>query len=254
MNCVICKVSTPSMFSVPCGNGIVCRNCSKKLPSFFKYHLQDEGAARFLARTYDEENSRMCQVFRETQRVGKLHLDGEHLLAVIGRINGDGTVNDGNPNIFSIANVDSFFFSAVNAKEISPRKVSCDVEFTCSFLNSSFAINEVVSTKETCSATEEDGSLMFSLPIGAQIVWDEIVRRINIKRGALSDAIDEELVTEADMEYFKAKILFLLENGYEREEVEDSYKRLRSGFASDEKRLAVIERYKNVLLEHLQEK
>lgn len=254
MECVICGGNVGvGIFAKKCDDGAICSECAKILPTFFKAHLSEKGAARFLARTYDEENATMCKQFRETARVGKLHMDGEHLLAVIGRINKDGTVDEGNPNIFSLANVDTFFFSTVNAKEINPKKVSCDVQFTCSFLDTSFAVNEIVSVGETCSATEENEELYFGLPAGVQIAWDEIARRINLKRGALSNAIDEELVTEADMAYFKAKTLFMLENGYSKVELEDSYERLRAGFEGDEGRLSIIESAKNTLAEYLQE-
>ena len=252
MDCVVCH--TPAgMFSHKCEDGPVCNVCYSKTPSIFKAKDFDSGVVRFLCRTYDNENTEMCRKFRETCKIGNFHFDSEHLLGVIGKINKDGTIDEGNSDIFSMANLKEINFSMVNTKAFSDRKVTCDIQMTCSFHDSFWKINEIVSRGERCFAqkSSESGVVEFSMPAGVQIVWDDIIKYVNLSRGSKTNAINESLVTEDDLNLFKARVLFMLDTDYSKEEIEEVYQRLKSAFSGDEKRLKEIERAMYILEDHL---
>jgi len=106
----------------------------------------------------------------------------------------------------------------------------------------------VVSKHEVCLTKEENGMLSYSLPVGVQVVWDDIIRSVNTCRNRVSNAIDDELPTEFDLQFYKAKALFLVQSEYRREEVLIIYKKLKAAFEEDPRRLLEIEKAKELLL------
>lgn len=251
MDCVVCQTPV-GLFSHKCEGGAMCKRCYDKTPSVFKAGDNDAGVARFLCRTYDQHNAEMCRKFKETHRVGSFHFDSEHLLAVVGSVKKNGTIEEGDPNVFSLANIESIDFLMVNTQAVSEKKVNCDIRLKCSFFDTFWKVDEIVSKKEGCFAKKtSDGMLEFSLPAGVQIVWDDIVKYVNNSRLKTTQLIDEELVTEDDLNYFKARVLFMASQGYEEQEVEDTYERLMMAFGDDEEKVETISKARFLLLDHI---
>lgn len=250
MDCIVCK-RPAGFFSHKCEDGAICKECYDKTPAIFKSKQYDAGVVRFMCRNYDQYNEEMCRKFKQTHKLGNLHFDSEHLLAVVGRINKDGTIDEGNPNIFSLANIESLNFVMTNTQAISEKKVTCDIKLQCSFFDSFWKIDEIVSRGETCFAKKNGDILEFSLPAGVQIIWDDIIKYVNNSRNKTTQIIDNELVTEDDLNYFKARVLFMVSQGFDENEVEDTYNRLKLAFGDDEERMEVIDKSKFLLLDHI---
>lgn len=250
MDCIVCKNSA-GLFSHKCEDGAICKDCYDKTPSIFKSRKHDAGVVRFICRNYDQYNEEMCRKFKETHKIGNFHFDCEHLLAVVGRINKDGTIDEGDPNIFSLANLESLNFAMINTQAINEKKVSCDIKLQCKFIDSFWTIDEVISKGETCFAKKSGDYFEFSLPAGVQIVWDDIIKYVNNSRNKTTQTIENELVTEDDLNYFKARILFMVSQGFDEEEVEDTYNKFKSVFGEDKERMDVINKARFLLLDHI---
>ena len=245
MSCTVCKGNT-GLFSKSCGHGRLCRDCESKIP-LFSFYI-DEGVARHLCRTYDDKNEQMCKMFQETYRVGDLHFDGIHLLVAIGGVDKNGRLRDGYEGVFSLENVRNLSFSMDKIKITSGKRVFCDVTFSCDFYDSFWSIKHVVSKHETCMVKDDGEMFSYSLPAGVQIVWDDMIRCVNTYRNFVSNAIENELPTEFDLQLYKAKALFLLQTDFTKQEVYDVYDRLKSAFTGDSYRLNELEKARDVLL------
>lgn len=250
MDCIVCKNPT-GLFSHKCLDGAICKECYEKTPSIFKAKKYDAGVVRSICRNYDQHNKAMCRDFSETHKLGNLHFDCENLLMVVGRINKDGTIDEGDSNVFSLSNLESLNFSMVNTQAISEKKVTCDIKLQCSFLDSFWKIDEVVSKGEVCFAKKVGNSLEFSLPAGVQIIWDDIIKYVNNAREKTTQIIENELVTEDDLNYFKARVLFMVGQGFDENEVEDTYNKLKNAFKDDEEKMNLITQSKFLLLDHI---
>lgn len=250
MGCVVCDSPT-GMFAHKCLDGPVCNDCYSKTPSFFRVKDFDGGVVRFVCRNYDNDNERMCKIFSETCKVGSFHFDSKNLLGVIGQINKDGTIDDGNSDIFSMANVKEVSFVMINPKAVNEKKVTCDIQIAITFNDTFWTINEIVSKGEVCVIKDEGENISYDLPISVSIAWDEIIKAVNTKRGYIENAINNELVTEDDLAFYKARVLFMVEQDYTIEEIEEVHCKLKNAFCGDEKRLGIVDNAKNLLIGHL---
>lgn len=237
MNCAVCGEKS-LLFGGSILDGKVCKKCLKKLPtcfvendaeedSFFK-RLTSEQLKKLI--DYQEEKepelrSRFCK----SECYGNVFVDSMN--AIVALCNPEeetnGELEEGSAFLIDASHISKVSFSMTDIKaNANSVLVLVTVSFEISDL--SFPIRNIFVKEDNATVLfSENGVVQYSLPYGAQIIRDEIVR---INRESVEDyeywrSRASSAPSGDELEYVKAAALFMIDDEY----TEKDLKKIRNG-------------------------
>ena len=210
--CGICEKPTNAFSLIRVENGIICRKCSKSMPSVMKrstYKTISVEEAALAARDAAEMKER----FSPTCSLGTFLLDEP---------NGLFGLKTGKNNIFSLADLTDIRLTCTSPASRSPGKVSVNVEVSFSLQRSGINHREIIARNLECKTKRYDET---------HVTWEEPAK-LGMFRTILCGAIDNTMKKAArtfigrelmNYQIITARTVFLLPEGYSREDVEERY-------------------------------
>lgn len=184
MDCSLCGCKL-SIKSYKIKEGKICKKCFKSIPNMlanidnYVDNLTIE-ELRNLIIWSEQIESKYRKEFVKTQAYGLLKIDSLHGLVAICEDDDleDGSFYDYNGIVFNLALIERITFDMKVIKAIENR---VNVEITMSLRSEEIGEFLNLEIKRDIASINfiEGNSVRFSLPVGCQIIWDEIVRLNN---------------------------------------------------------------------------
>lgn len=220
-------------------DGKICRSCLKKLPEVVldsEYPL-NKITVQDIEKIINWKNNKECiyrKEFTKTTGYGRLKIDSLHgYLAICNEDElEDGCFYDDSGMVMDLTRIKNISFDMLVGKATA-EKVEVMVVVSISLIDFPVDIINIPIKKDFASVNVSDGrTVRFSLPYGAQIISDEVIR---INHSLVENAefrMKCKFIDELDLA--KAMGLFMVENEFNEKEIKQTRKRLLKAFHPDE--------------------
>lgn len=253
MECLFCGRNVNWISGTSVHGGKLCKSCSGKLPALLLkrgWDLQEYTLKNAMQKTTDN-----LERFSATASFGELHIDEIHGLFCIARsLTSAGKPVQGN-NVFSIYDLTEVGLTCTSPRE-SNNMVYVDVEFKCSLADPAFSFTETIKRHCRCKSKRVDNK---------NVVWDApsdlmmFQALFNQMVSGVWEKVNDILCGKAvlDFELDKARTLFMLPEGYIRDDLMLAYSRLEKVYGNladgDGREMDIINKYYYLLQSQIEQ-
>ena len=247
MECMLCNKSI-GLTRRRISNGYICGSCSRQYPDFIKVKMTEYTDLRLgLIKSYFEENSK--RKFEQTAAYGSLSID---------EINGVFKVKENSGSyIFDAIDMTEGNILCTNPKVNSSNIVYADVEFYYKMESPHIELRVTINKNRRCQSKKVSGnSLEWQEPADLTMFRNMFNQMLENARKKYDETCRNTLICKADIDYFKAKSLFMVEDDYDEEEIKIIRKKMMKIYhpdngETDTKKSETINRYYDILMERL---
>lgn len=247
MECMLCNKSI-GLTRRRISNGYICGSCSRQYPDFIKVKMTEYTDLRLgLIKSYFEENSK--RKFEQTAAYGSLSID---------EINGVFKVKENSGSyIFDAIDMTEGNILCTNPKVNSSNIVYADVEFYYKMESPHIELRVTINKNRRCQSKKVSGnSLEWQEPADLTMFRNMFNQMLENARKKYDETCRNTLICKADIDYFEAKSLFMVEDDYDEEEIKIIRKKMMKIYhpdngETDTKKSETINRYYDILMERL---
>lgn len=236
-NCIICKKNISSFLGFKSADGKICPGCFKRLSPIWQNSIEFLNTLdieRFIA--YKEESDEMSKVFTCTHSLGNCYLDAVNELFVIGdkRLFKDDRLKENPLDIYSCGNITDFSMDFIPQKN---RKYG-DSFIKLSLSHPYFSLTEKIKENMMFETEIKDNYIYYYKPKAFMSFYQTFINTIEkASKRSWKYSTDISLAKEEkDLPKRKeAMALFMLEEGFSKEDLKRQKNILLKAFHPDSK-------------------
>ena len=238
-----------------CKNGQICRSCYTNLPEFIKKDIKNTTVEQILGwnEHYTYTHANYIDTFSPTASFGSFYIDEANGLIAICPQNKikEGKLHESVRDIFNLLNLRKIHFD-IDPVEQKGHELYCAIKLTIDFTEINKQYTYLIKRKVSCEKEYVDSEHIQFFPPYSLNMIETIVQR------AYEEAVknyNNEYLLPNDLELYKAKALFMLDDEYTVDDIKGIYKKLIKTFhpdngETDNKYIQLITKYYRLLCNH----
>lgn len=239
-DCILCGAATNLLKRKKTKDGMVCSVCMSHIPKSIKNDIKNYSFEdlRDIVSWVEEYQPKYIKKFEETASYGNLHIDEYHGLFAICEKKQlvDGNIPDSCVDIFHCLDLEDVGIATKHANA-NENSVNIDVELMCVLSQPSISFKKIIKSNVSCAVKRINSeTLQYSEPEGLSIFRNMFNQMYKTALEKYNFHTQNDFLTKHDIEVFAAKSLFMLEDGYTKEELKQQRNRMLKVFHPDESR------------------
>ena len=224
MECTLCKQPL-SIINHKIYNGVICHKCYKKYPSFIRENIDTFSDVKLIT-IQDFLLDRHVNSFTPTAKYGLLEIDS---------INGIIQINDNGTNYYiNVLDLKSADIFCVCPRVDKYNHVKADVKIQFKTTHPNITISYVIKRNVECNTSKESAKeLKWTNPTSLDIFISMFNQMILDTCKGYDKLCKETLISKDDINYLKAKSLFMVNDDYSIDEIKKTRNLLLNIFHPD---------------------
>lgn len=251
MECALCNMEMKRHMQKIL-DGCICKDCMGRLPhsihkNIMKYSRQN------LATIVDYMGNLQKKQFVPTASFGSLHIDEIHGLFVVQENLKDNFVAEELTDMFYCLSLKEVGLTPTNVAVDKSNQVTCDFELHCWFEYPECSFVVPVRKKVKCPTKRKNKSeLTYEMPGDYQIFLKMFNQMIETAKKKYEEESEGKFLSQPAFLLFKAETMYMLGDGYDRDDVERQKDTLLSAFEGQAEYESLIMQAYHILMNRLE--
>lgn len=230
--CSVCGNSISVWKQVKFMDGALCPECQHKIPQFFKKQMGNMTLTS-IKHLMEYEEKEFLKNFQVTASYGMLHIDEMHgLFCITDKLEGDKPAKD-DPCVFYVLDLGEVGLFCVDAKA-NRKNVLVNVKMQCKFPALALDFGVLIKEKVPCNFKQVTATQVeYNEPGDFSMfrnMFNQMWKNENFK---LKQKYEHNFLSKQEIDIFKARCLFMLEESFTKEELKKQRNTLIKAYHSD---------------------